>query len=148
MWDAWTFLVCVCLRWTAKLSWGRCNVCRTSSLIKPMANLQCLRFGFTIDRGSPDTNFVGESNPTHLERMNLIINELTYSNRVLSNSVVKHRSAIPDGKVVSKRKCCACKWSRIMRRGRKPGFGRGGGSDLSHAMDKISKIFLFFDGLT
>ena len=30
----------------------------------PWLKVQCLRVGSTINRGPPDTNFVGESNPT------------------------------------------------------------------------------------
>ena len=33
-------------------------------LSNPWLKVQCLRVGSTINRGSPDTNFVGESNPT------------------------------------------------------------------------------------
>ena len=33
-------------------------------LSNPWLKVQCLRVGSTINRGPPDTNFVGESNPT------------------------------------------------------------------------------------
>ena len=63
-------------------------------LSNPWLKVQCLRVGSTINRGPPDTNFVGESNPTSpkLTHTHQKLNTLSHEHRDTKQTHTTNRS--------------------------------------------------------